>query len=114
MKEHTDETVQPVEREDIVLGTTQWPRDWESFNQSYVGRHEAEKLSNDELIEYLQQAVKVRQGHDSLCRHTETACRCCGLSGGFQIMVHCRIRHLWGRCYYDGRKKEVCRTVRIV
>ena len=53
MKEHTDETVQPVEREDIVLGTTQWPRDWESFNQSYVGRHEAEKLSNDELIEYL-------------------------------------------------------------
>ena len=53
VRERTDETIKPVEREEIVLGTTQWSRDWESFNKSYVGRNEAEKLSNDELIEYL-------------------------------------------------------------
>ena len=35
------------------MGATQWSRDWESFNKSYVDRNEAEKLSNDELIEYL-------------------------------------------------------------
>ena len=33
--------------------TTQWSRDWESFNKSYVGRNEAEELTNDEFIEYL-------------------------------------------------------------
>lgn len=32
---------------------TVWSRDWESFNQSEVGRNEAEGLSNDELVEYL-------------------------------------------------------------
>ena len=47
-----ERTVLFEEKEDI-LGTTQWSRDWESFNKSYVDRNEAEKLSNDELIEYL-------------------------------------------------------------
>ena len=47
-----ERTVLFEEKEDI-LGTTQWSRDWESFNKSYVDKNEAEKLSNDELIEYL-------------------------------------------------------------
>ena len=41
-----------TEKEDVV-GTTQWSRDWESFSKSYVGKNEAEELTNDELIEYL-------------------------------------------------------------
>ena len=32
---------------------TDWSRDWENFNQSKVGKNEAEGLSNDELVEYL-------------------------------------------------------------
>ena len=52
MKEYAQELIKSVEGE-IVLGNTVWSRDWERFNQSYVGKNEAEELTNDELIEYL-------------------------------------------------------------
>ena len=52
MKEIAWELIKSVEGE-IVLGNTVWSRDWERFNQSYVGKNEAEELTNDELIEYL-------------------------------------------------------------
>ena len=52
MKEIVRELIISVEGE-CVLGNTVWSRDWEHFNQSYVGKNEAEELTNDELIEYL-------------------------------------------------------------
>ena len=38
----------------------QWSRDWEHFNQSEVGRNEAEGLSNEELVEYLRWMACIR------------------------------------------------------
>lgn len=45
--------IKSAEWKEFVLGNTVWSRDWERFNQSYVGKNEAEELTNDELIEYL-------------------------------------------------------------
>ena len=60
-KGRATEQIKMGERE-MVLEETQWSRDWEQFNQSYIDRNEAEELTNEELIEYLRWLACNRPG----------------------------------------------------